>query len=104
AAVGACRQLWAAGAGGLVLGALPAEVAEAPVVATPVSEAEGEVPVDGSRLDPPASALRHRHAEPCRLREPILESPRSGLTQVFARTGQVHCYWRLFSASLGAGT
>src|SRR5215471_4473866 len=62
----------------------------ASLLADPGSHTDGDRPLDRSRLQPPASALSHRHDEPRRLRGPILESPRSGLTQVFAETGQVH--------------
>src|SRR5438876_12251656 len=45
----------------------------------------------GSRLQSPAPALGHRHAESGRVRGALLGSPRSGLTQVSTRPGQDHC-------------
>src|ERR1043166_5905892 len=52
------------------------------------SGAVGNRAVARSRLQPPAPALGHRHAEPRRLRGALLGSPRSGLTQVSTRPGQ----------------
>src|SRR5262249_5586258 len=60
----------------------------APVMADAGSHTNRDGSLDRSRLQPAASSLVHRHDEPGRLRGPILESPRSGLTQVFARSEQ----------------
>jgi len=73
----------------VVLRDLQARAHRASVMAHPGSHPDGDRLLDRGRLQPPASALSRRHDEPRRLRGPILESPRSGLTQVFARTGQV---------------
>ena len=72
----------------VVLRDLQARADRAPVLADAGSHTDGDGPLDRSRLQPPASALGHRHAEPRRLRGPILESPRSGLTQVSAGRGK----------------
>src|SRR5262249_18034502 len=72
----------------IVLRDLQARADRAPVMADAGSHTNRDGSLDRSRLQPAASSLVHRHDEPGRLRGPILESPRSGLTQVFARSEQ----------------
>jgi transposase InsO family protein len=68
---------------------LQARAHRAAVLTDAGSRTERDRPLDRSRLQPPASALCRRHAEPWRLRGPILESPRRGLAQVSAGAGQL---------------
>ena len=53
------------------------------------SGTDGDRALARSDLQPAAPALGYRHPEPRRLRGAIVGSPRSGLTQMFPRSGQV---------------
>ena len=88
-----CSSRWAGGvlgqrAGRVVFRDVQARADRAGDLADTRSGTDGDRAVARSDLQPAASALAHRHAEPRRLRGAVLGSPRSGSTRVSTRPRQ----------------